>query len=229
MTSVKALERIVFVMDEIKAFAEIKGLPLEIYLPDKKASDAFSQDDYQGVVSLLFDEKILSEEEMFHREHMPVEQYFFAKINYKKFDEFYEKVAGRIKELNPSPVIKETPIKEAISGVSFEEESGLLKIGDYSIKINPKTFAHNLLSFFKNDFTKEADYFEIAKYIDYTDDEDIKKYYKDKYYLKIYRACKDVQEKIQRATKFKIDEFLIFDSKKTGSVKINEKYLKPQT
>ena len=51
---------------------------------------------------------------------------------------------------------------------------------------------------------------------------------KGEYHLIIYRACQDIQDKVRQQTKYAIEDFLDFNSSKSGSVKINPKYLSPQ-
>jgi hypothetical protein len=45
----------------------------------------------------------------------------------------------------------------------------------------------------------------------------------DKDWRTIYRACKDIQEKVRKVTK--IEDFLIIKTGVTGSVQVNSKYL----
>lgn len=235
MNSLNGLEKISLVMDYIMTRAEINGLLPSITLEENISVAGVEKQDFEDIIYHLLKENILKNKETIWYEEVGQEDYkytqstngssYYVAINYDEFNKFQKKLINRINKLKFATGNKDKLIDENITGVSFDEDSGVLSIGNYSINIdlkNKKSFSHDVLFFLKRDFSKEADYFDIAEYIDGIDKT---RYYKEKYYLKIYRACKDIQEKIKEQTKHKIEDFLTFNCSERGNVKINKKYL----
>lgn len=228
MNSISALEKISLVMDFITTRAELGSLGSRIILREDMSMGGFTHQDLEAIINNLFEADLLKEKEMIrHEDRFGRSGYgfdYYATINYDAFDNFKKKLINRLNELKLNGN-NENKVN-GITGVSFDENNGVLRIGNYSINIdlqNKKTLANDLLSFLKKDFNEEADYFDIANHI--TGGIDKIKYSKDKYHLKIFRACKDIQEKVKEQTKYKIEDFLLFNSSLRGSVKINPKYL----
>ena len=110
--------------------------------------------------------------------------------------------------------------KEETPDFCFDSDKSLLYFQEKEIHIslkNDKTNAHYILEhiFKSDDLRQQFPFSEIA--------EDTFKENNDNW-RKYYRACKDINDKVYKATK--IDDFLEFSSGKTAWVKINEKYLK---
>ncbi|HOX10817.1 MAG TPA: hypothetical protein P5323_04045 [Candidatus Moranbacteria bacterium] len=110
--------------------------------------------------------------------------------------------------------------KEETPDFDFDFNKSLLYFQEKEIHIslkNDKTNAHYILEhiFKSKDLSQQFPFSEIA--------EDTFKETNDNW-RKYYRACKDINDKVYKATK--IDDFLEYSSGKTAWVKINEKYLK---
>lgn len=110
--------------------------------------------------------------------------------------------------------------KEETLDFGFDFDKSILYFQEKEIHIslkNDKTNAHYILEhiFKSDDLNQQFPFSEIA--------EDTFKENNDNW-RKYYRACKDINDKVYKATK--IDDFLEFSSGKTAWVKINEKYLK---
>jgi predicted RNA-binding protein with RPS1 domain len=117
------------------------------------------------------------------------------------------------KKLNSFLNIEEKP------NLGFDSDKSILYIQREEVKItlkNDKTNAHYILKhiFESGDLTEQFPYREIS--------EDTLKDFEYKP-MKFYRACKDIKEKVFKATQ--IDDFIEFSSGKTGWIKINKKYL----
>ncbi|MBU4536720.1 hypothetical protein KJ603_01620 [Patescibacteria group bacterium] len=106
----------------------------------------------------------------------------------------------------------------SIDSLIYDKESGFLIINDFKIPLserNSKTISHHIVEFiFNNDLKENNFYSEIAETI-----------YSDELYkpYKYNNACERLQEKIRKITG--IENFLVFSSGITGSVKINPSYL----
>jgi hypothetical protein len=240
MKSLEGLEKIRRVMDYLITKAEINSLAPVITLEENKSIDGVEKQDFEDIIYRLIKEKILKDKETIWYEQYGPENDFIKEtdgesynitVNYEEFNKFSKELDIRIGEVKWTPPEIYQIKEKAMNGVDFNEENATLTIGTYSIQIdqkNKKTLAHNILSLFKNDFQKEIDYpdiFEDVEGMNMSIKKHKDRYYEKHYYLKIYLACKDIQEKIQKKTEFKIKDFLIFNSSQTGRVKINKKYL----
>jgi hypothetical protein len=143
----------------------------------------------------------------------------FIDINEKLFYKLYLEIENALN-------VQKQDYIDNIFRLNFDKDAGTLFFNNYQIKISKrknKTYAHEVLEYiFKNGIENQYFYSEIL--IDVlgseTDSND-----KNKWKV-IYRACEDIQNKISKATNYKITDFLIFNSGIKGSVKINMKYLK---
>lgn len=130
----------------------------------------------------------------------------------KSFFDFYKQVKEKI---DGEEKIKDT--------LSFDKEKSVLFFKGHKIKIarqGRKTVAHEILEYiFSQDLKDTSFYSEIA------DSYDTLKEYNDNpaEWRRLYIACKDIQEKIRKAAK--VDDFLVFNTGKTGKIQINKKYL----
>lgn len=213
------------VLDYLKDRFELSGQNPEIYWSAQVIPKELPEGEYNVIIKNLIKDGVLEKPFQFPV-YTTEELWDYAYIsNKEKFYDFCSKVTNRTKQLKSGEKLEKNDKKT--KGVSFND-SGVLMIGDYSIDIdlkNKQSFAHRVLAFLKKEgFEKEAYYIDIAKEMDDAYEEE-SRYYKDKYYLNVYRACKDIQEKIQQQTKFTIEDFLGFNSSQDGSVKINSKYL----
>jgi hypothetical protein len=110
----------------------------------------------------------------------------------------------------------------------FDEPKSVLYIQGEKVKINQRnriTNAHKILNhiFVTNKDNLDDDFFysEIAedefKELDYNS--------RDRAWETYHVACRELAKKIRKQTKNKIEDFLVFNTGKTGSIKINKKYL----
>ena len=118
--------------------------------------------------------------------------------------------------------------KEIKKQLSFDPKKSILYLLGQEIKIarqDRKTNAHEVLEYIfidnADDIGQEFSYAFIAE--DRFKEEDYGRQ-KDAW-RKFHTACLGIQEKIRKGTKEKIDDFLIFNTSKTGSFRINPKYL----
>lgn len=147
-------------------------------------------------------------------------QGFMDKL-YKKIVLFLEKEVTKEKTISTKDIeIFEKPV--------FDSENSILHFLGQEIKIakqDRKTNAHLIMDYIfidnADDIEQEFSYSFIA--LDKFGDEDYKS--KETAWTIAHTACKDIQEKIRKGTKEKIEDFLIFNTGISGSVKINKKYL----
>ena len=137
-------------------------------------------------------------------------------------DKIYKKVSRFLERQDPK---EET--EEDKKGLSFDETKSLLYFQGQKIKIAKQdklTNAHKILKYiFCKDLKDEFYYSEIAE-DEFGDDQE--HYAKTKNSWRPYHtACQEIQEKIRKSTLEKIEDFLIFNTGKTGKVRINPKYL----
>ncbi len=108
--------------------------------------------------------------------------------------------------------------------VSFDKGNSLLNIRGEEIKIarqKDRPIDHYILEciFSKEDISDPADFSEISR--DFLKEE----YDKTKDWNKFRHACENLNKKIEKDTKDKINDFLIYSTEKLGWCKINQKYL----
>jgi hypothetical protein len=140
----------------------------------------------------------------------------FLNIDKDKFYKLCSDVEDRIKLLKGGSVDK-------IFTLSFDSVSSVLTINNYKIRIRRQTndnHAHSVLKhIFENGLDQQFFYSELLE-----DILGIKNFSKTDW-KKIERACKDIQEKVQKGTNFQINDFLDYNTGITGSVRIQRKYL----
>ncbi len=110
----------------------------------------------------------------------------------------------------------------------FDEKRSVLYVKGEPIKINKQsriTNAHKILKYIfitnKDNLDDDFFYSEIAE-----NEFHELEYGKSRRTSETYRlACREIQEKVRKQTKDKIEDFLIFNTGKAGFVKINKKYL----
>ena len=108
--------------------------------------------------------------------------------------------------------------EKVVPEFGFDKETGILFFKNEQIRMtlkNDRTNAHLVLEYLFDHLGEKISFRELAEDI-FGEDE---KTYK---WRKYYRACEDIKKKVYKKTK--IDDFIIFDSGKTGGVRINEKY-----
>jgi hypothetical protein len=140
------------------------------------------------------------------------------KKEYQGFiDKLYEKILPFLKET--LPIEKSSDIDS-----DFNTEKSILYIGDKEVKIssrNEKPNGHFILKYIFNSeegLHEEYSYKEIAK-SEFDDDYDKKDSWR-----KYHHGCEYINEKIRKKTGFA--DFLIYTLGKSGTIRINEKYLK---
>ncbi len=110
------------------------------------------------------------------------------------------------------------------SPISFDKDNSLLNIRGAEIKIarqKGKPIDHYILEciFSKDDISDPADFSEISR--EYLKEE----YDKAKDWNKFRHACDNLNKKIEKDTKDKINDFLTYSTEKLGWCKINQKHL----
>jgi hypothetical protein len=108
--------------------------------------------------------------------------------------------------------------------ISFDKDNSLLNIRGEEIKIarqKDKPIDHYILEciFSKDDISDPADFSEISR--EYLKEE----YDKTKDWNKFRHACENLNKKIEKDTKDKINDFLLYSTEKLGWCKINQKHL----
>jgi hypothetical protein len=108
--------------------------------------------------------------------------------------------------------------------ISFDKEKSLLNIRGEEIKIarqKDRPIDHYILEciFSKDDISDPADFSEISR--EYLKEE----YDKAKDWNKFRHACDNLNKKIEKDTKDRISDFLIYSTEKLGWCKINQKHL----
>jgi len=119
--------------------------------------------------------------------------------------------------------------KEKLKGKTyFDEKRSILYIKGQRILINKQqkiTNAHKILKYIHIDNKKnlEDDFFfsEIAE----TEFGELDYKNRKNNWQKYYTACLKIQEKIQKQTNNRIDDFIIFSTGKTGKINVNKKYI----
>jgi hypothetical protein len=140
----------------------------------------------------------------------------FLDIDKDKFYKLCLDVENRIKLLEGGSTDK-------IFALSFDSEDSILTINNYKIRIRRQkneNNAHSVLKhIFENGSNQQFFYSELLE-----DILGIKEFSKTDW-KKIERACKDIQEKVQKDTNFQINDFLDYSTGIKGSVQIQRKYL----
>lgn len=138
---------------------------------------------------------------------------YVIKINSRdKFFEFYNKSAGK------------NNINNNKKEISFDKDKSILYINNEKVLIskkNDKSNAHLILEYiFDNEEGLSAKnyYSEMA-------DKLFRETTNNNKWMKYYRACNDIQDKINKELPEKISDFLIIKTGETGYVQINSEYL----
>ncbi len=215
--SLKSLEKIFLVLDDIKYNSEIQNSTSFILMNDAVEVEGLSKLEHARILTTIimvnFVEEVLSTEHDYILKFEPI-----------KFNKNLKSVINRIDELKTGkPKIKNTKKQ-----LKYDATQGILFINDYEIKIpmkGKKIVAQDVLEYFfiskEVELTDEVYYSEIACF-QFGDQE----YNKDENaWRRYYTACMDIQDKIRKQTSGKIENFLIYNSSQKGSVKINLKYL----
>lgn len=127
-----------------------------------------------------------------------------------KFDDFYEKNIDRNGDK-----------EEDYIGLKFDSKESVLIIRNQKILIskkNDKNNGHYILEYiFNNEDGLNAKYYysEILEEC----------FRGESNWRKCYRACQDINSKVLKQTKEKIDDFLVFRTGKSGYIEIESKYL----
>lgn len=136
-------------------------------------------------------------------------------------DKIYKKVIRFLERQDPKEEIEET------KGLSFDETKSLLYFQGQKIKIAKQdklTNAHKILKYLFNKELRDESYYSEIAADEFGDDQE--HYAKTENSWRPYHtACQEIQEKIRKGTPEKIEDFLIFNTGKTGKARINPKYL----
>lgn len=124
----------------------------------------------------------------------------------------------------------ETPKEDdftVIKKLEFDSDVSILSVNDAQIKIslrNNHNMAHDILKhLLKADIGVEVFYSELVEEILGIDSQGYKER-GDELWMKIYRGCDDIQNKVLKGTNYKIEDFLKYSTGIRGSVKVQEKY-----
>jgi len=216
--SLKSLEKIFLVLDDIKYNMEIQNKTKWINLGQLEGIDGVSKNEHRLMIQSLLENTGFMYDS-------PYGDDCSLDIQLDKFNDFLQKVSDRIVELKNNQMVKNDSSKKELA---FDNINSILFINGYEIKIDmrdKRTVAHDILEYIfvakGEDLGDDSPYSEIA--FDRFGDE---KYSKDKMaWRKYYSACMDIQDKIRKQTANEIDDFLIYNSSQKGKVKINPKYL----
>lgn len=228
--NLEGLEMTLAVMKDLRIEADITSCFDFWVLDYHRSIDGVSEDFYRKVIDNLIRLEILGPKSYIEYEMVTrpdgsedcesCNKYSINKT--KDFDDFYNDVVTRINELKSSNQKQNSLIEKSIKGVSFDNENSILHIGDYSVKIDlrgKRTIASDILASFENDFIKEMDYIDIANFLGLDKD-------RYQYYLTIYRNCIDINTKIQKQTKLKVEDFFEkISASERGSLTVNKRYL----
>lgn len=147
---------------------------------------------------------------------------FVIVIYGKEFEEYERKVEKRIKEIS----LGFEKSDKTNNIIKFDKKNSILFIKNYKIQIKKRseeTISHFILKYL---FDPKNNYIGCYSFMAEEKDILLKRTLGTKYWKTFYRACDDIQNKIIKATNYKITDFLIFNTGVKGEVKINKKYLK---
>ena len=110
----------------------------------------------------------------------------------------------------------------------FDDKNSILYVKDEKVLINKQskeTNAHKILKYIfkdnKNNLQDDFFFSEIA----FDEFEDMEYKQNDESWRKYFVACREINLKVQKQTKNKINDFLIYNYGKKGRAKINQEYL----
>jgi hypothetical protein len=218
MNSVKSLEKILLVIDDVQDKSEISGLSSTVYLRHDRFLDNVPKGDYKSIISTLLEWKILKDykevryqfaEGSDHGDSIIEEVWeeYVVNIDQNKFDEFYNKLTNRIKEL------KGERMEDYY--YNFDPVKAILYINSKEIKVQKFSDQHHLLRIIfedKEGLFKDWLFSEIAEKYDHAD-----KTLPDK---KFYNAVRQLNQKITIETH--LANFFIT---KNQSFHINSEYI----
>jgi len=140
----------------------------------------------------------------------------FLNIDKEKFYSLCSDVENRISLLSGGNIDK-------IMVLDFDSQSSILTINNHKIEIRKQkndNYAHSLLKYiFENGTDQQFFYSELLE--DILGVSSVGK----EAWRTMYRACEDIQKKVQKGSNYKINDFLDYSSGIKGSVRIRVKYL----
>lgn len=217
--SLKALEKIFLVLDDIKYNIEIQNKTKWLNMGKVEGIDGISKIEHRRIMESLLE----NTDFLFDTPYTAGDCCLEVRLD--KLDLFLQKVSARIRELKGEHVPKENSSKRELA---FDKIESILFIDGYEVKIavrDKKTVAHDILEYILVDNCENLGddfyYSEIA--FDKFGDEKYKS--NPTAWRKYHAACMDIQDKIRKQTANKIDDFLIYNASQKGRVKINQKYL----
>lgn len=138
------------------------------------------------------------------------------------YGEHFKKIHERLITLFLETCNKKQILPNTPKGVSFDPESSVLTVSGKAIEIklkNDNPNSYYVLELMFKDEKKLEDRFYYSEMKDELLDTPLG----DKDWRAIYRACKDIQEKVRKATK--IEDFLIIKTGESGYIQVNSDYL----
>lgn len=212
-----ALRKILSVLEEIKLYSEIHDRKRYLFFKAGKLTDVelreqvaiFDNLDHEGTINKSF---------WSFFQFLPVfEDCFLIHIDDPFFD-FYDKVRLELHKNNATI----EPIKIISNELSFDADKSILYFMGYEIPIAMKSDITNAHMILEHIFNNKDGLNIISSFREISEDT-----FKDAYnenWKKYHRACEDIQIKVQNKTG--INDFLKITSGISGSVRINDKYLK---
>ncbi len=215
--SLKSLEKIFLVLDDIKYNMEIQNKTTWLDMKQVEGIEGVPKDEHKNIMTTLLSCEGITSMTTANGDCC-------LDVDIKKFNKLLKSVIDKIDELKTGkPQFKNTK-----NQLKYNSEEGILLINSYEIKFSlrdKKTIAQDILEYiFTNEeisLEEQFDYSDIA-FNQFRDEE----YTKNSIaWRKYYTACMDIQDKVRKQTSGKIEDFLIYNSSQKGYVKINPKYL----
>jgi|GEM_PF-3152633 len=218
--SLKSLEKIFLVLDDIKGAVEIQN-STRLNMGYVEGLDGVLAKEHKDIMlKLIKDEIVLNDSPNFFYTTgsclIMVDQGFY---------DFIQAVEKQILVLKGNTLVKR---KDGDSKLSFDSKESLLFVEGFKIPISmrdKKTIAHDILEYIFIDNSENIDddfyYSEIAS----------EKFGDTGYkgtptaWRRYQAACMDIQDKVRKQTANTIEDFLIYNASQRGRVRINQKYL----
>jgi len=216
--SLKSLEKIFLVLDDIKYNMEIQNKTTWLDLGDVEGIDGVPMVEHRKIIVTLLSASFIQEKPTYGQGNCCID------VDTAGLNEFTQKVTDRIQELKDA---QETPNSISKKELFFDKDASVLHINGHEIKISArdkKTVAHDILEYIFIDNCenlKDDFYYSEIAFTKFGDE----KYKSNRIaWRKYHAACMSIQDKIRKQTANKIDDFLIYNASQTGRAKINQKY-----
>lgn len=218
--SLKSLEKIFLVLDDLRFNIEIQNKTKWLNMGQLEGIEGVSKMEHRRIIQSL-----QKNTDFLLETPYTVGDYCFN-VEVGKFNRFLQDVSDEILKLQNNEAVKRNRSEK---GVVFDEITSILSIDGYKVKIDirgTKTVAHEILAYiFIDNHDNLSDDFYYAE-IAFSRFEDEEYSSNSIAWRKYHAACMDIQDKIRKQTANKINDFLNYNARQEGCVKINKKYLK---